>query len=354
MGEAQGAGVEGLAGAQGKAILDELLVFGVNGALPNLGAAVALVVEQGMADGSHVHANLVGSARLQAAFHHGDEAIALQHAPVRHRPFAFFGVIVDLEAQAVVGVPADGAFDGALVLGDIAPYHGGIDAVDGVDKELVGQVELRRRVFGHHQQAAGVFVDAVYQHAHALVFGVGLLLDTEVEGQGVDQGAVVIAMARMHHHAGGFVHHQHIFVFVNDVQGNVLGQNLEPAALVGHDELHHIAGPYYVVGLDGLVIHQHIAGFDGLLHAAAGGVFLMGCDELVYAHRLLAFVGHQPEMLEHFFLAGEVIGGYEVFRAHSCVSFPSSRVRKRLMAVPRGLVAPSASCLYTTAFTESA
>ena len=80
----------------------------------------------------------------------------------------------------------------------------------------------------------------------------------------------------------------------------------------------------------------------------------MGCDELVYAHRLLAFVGHQPEMLEHFFLAGEVIGGYEVFRTHSCVSFPSSRVRKRPMAVPRGLVAPSASCLYTTAFTESA
>ena len=98
MGEAQRAGVEGLPRAEGETVLDELPILGVDGALADFRAAVAFVVEKRMADGSHVYADLVRAPRLQAAFHHGNEAHALQHLPVGYRPFALFGVVVHAES----------------------------------------------------------------------------------------------------------------------------------------------------------------------------------------------------------------------------------------------------------------
>ena len=86
-----------------------------------------------------------------------------------HSPFPLLRIVVHAETQAVVRVPADGALDGALVLGDVAPDDGGIDAVDGMDEELVGEVRLRLRILGDHQQAAGVLVDTVHEHAQPLV-----------------------------------------------------------------------------------------------------------------------------------------------------------------------------------------
>ena len=172
MGEAQGAGVEGLPGADCEAVLDELAVFGVNSALADLCAAVSFVVEEGMADGGHVDADLVRASGLQPAFHDGDETVTFQHFPMGHSPFPFLRIVIYAEAQPVVRVPADGALDGAFVLGDVAPDDGGIDAVDGMDEELVGEVRLRLGILGDHQQAAGVLVDAVHEHAEALVFAV--------------------------------------------------------------------------------------------------------------------------------------------------------------------------------------
>ena len=309
MGETQGPGVQGLPGAQGKAVLDKLPILGVDGALTDFGTAIPLVIEKGMADRGHVHADLVGTAGFQAAFHHGNETVALQHLPVRNGPFAFLRIVIDLEAQAVVGIPADGPLDGAFVLGQVAPDHGRVDAVYGMDEELVGQVQLGRGILGHHQKPGGVFVNAVHQHAHPLVFGIGLLLEAQVEGQGVHQRAVVVAVSGVHHHAGRLVHHQHVIVFIYYIQGNVFREYLQAAALVRHNELDHVARTDHVVGLYGNVVHQHIAHLDGLLHPAPGGVLLVRGNELVYTHRLLPPVGDKTKMLKQNILLAFFFGG---------------------------------------------
>ena len=61
----------------------------------------------------------------------------------------------------------------------------------------------------------------------------------------------------------------------------------------------------------------------------------MGGDEFVHTERRLALVGDQAEMFEHFLLVllreeGLFVEG----RHYSAGSFPESRVRYRLMAVP--------------------
>ena len=211
-----------------------------------------------------------------------------------------------------------------------------------MDEELVGQVELGGGVLGHHQQPAGILVYPVHQHAHALVLHVRA--QVQVIGQGVHQRTVVVAVTGVHHHAGGFVHHQHVVVFIDNVQGNVFRKDFRAAALVGHHELDHVQGPDNVVGLHRLLVHQHIAQFDGLLHTAAGSIFLMLRDETVYPHRLLSLVHIEPEVLEH----------QVFFRGHFCGTFSGSSVREIFTPLPRERTVPAASCLYTTAFMESA
>ena len=204
-----------------------------------------------------------------------------------------------------------------------------------MDEELVGEMGLGLGILGDDQQAVRVLVDAVHQHAHPLVLGIGSLRQSQVESEGIHQRPRVVSVARMDHHAGGFVDHQDVVILISDVQRNVFRKNLHPAPLIRHHELDDVAGADDSIGLGRLVIDQDITQLDSLLDAVAGGVLLMGGDEFIYAKRRLALVGNQAEMLEHFLLVllrekGLFVEG----RHYSVGSFPGSRVRYRLMAVP--------------------
>ena len=298
--ETQRGGMEGLAGAEGEAVLDELFILGVDGALADFGAAVALVVEEGMTGHGHVDADLVRPTGLELAFDDRNVAVALEYAVVRDGPFALLGVVVVAEAQAVVGVAADVAGEGAAILDDIAPYDGDVFPFNGMDEELFGEFQLGLVVLGDHEEAARVLVDAVHEHTHPLV-GTGLvggLGPAEMEGQGVDEGAAIVAVAGVDHHAGGFVDHQQVLVLIDDVEGNVLGEDLHAAALVGHHEADDVAGTDDRVGLGEFVIDEDIAHLDGELDAVAGGVLGMGGDVFVDPDGGLPLVGDETEMLE--------------------------------------------------------
>ena len=258
-------------------------------------------------------ADLVRPAGLELAFDNGDVAVAFEDAVVGDGPFALFRVVVVAEAEAVVGVAADVALERAAVLLDVAPYDGDVLALDRVDEELTGELELGLVVLGDNQQSARVLVDAVHQHAHALV-GAGLVRGlgaAEMEGQGVDEGAVVVAVAGVDHHPGGFVDDKKVLVLIHDVEGNVFGENLHAAALVGHHETDDVAGTDDGVGLGKFVIDKDIAHLDGELDAVAGCVFGMGRDVFVDANRRLALVGYEAEMLEQgrLLAVGTVLAG---------------------------------------------
>ena len=186
--------------------------------------------------------------------------------------FAFFGVVGGAEPQAVGGVAHEVGVDGPFVGGHVAPDYRYVAAFDGVEEELAGEPQLGFVVLGYYQQAAGVFVDAVHQDAHTVVaVVVGGLGDAEVECEGVDQGAFVVAVAGVDHHAGGLVDDEQVVVFVDNVERDVLGDYLYSAPPVGHDEADDVSGADYVVGFDGLVPYLHEPFLDGALDAVARG-----------------------------------------------------------------------------------
>ena len=175
-----------------------------------------------------------------------------------------------------------------------------------------------------------------------------VLADAQVVRQGVDERALVVAVAGMDHHAGGLVDHEHVVVLVDDVQRDFLRDDLQPTAPVGHHEADHVAGPDDVVGLDGRLPHPHVAFLEGLLDAVAGSVLEVGGHVFVDPHGRLPRIHFQTEVLEHllrllrrhFFAAGTLAG---------------SVVRESVTSVPMRTFSEAAGrCWYTKALTESA
>ena len=88
-------------------------------------------------------------------------------------------------------------------------------------------------------------------------------------GQGIDQRALMMTVPWMHHHTCRLVNHQQGFVFVNNVQGNVLCNQPFDPGWMRQDQLNRVQGLDLVAGLDGQTIHQQRTGLDSVLNAVA-------------------------------------------------------------------------------------
>jgi hypothetical protein len=85
---------------------------------------------------------------------------------------------------------------------DLAQRQGQVMPLDAARLQLAHQIGLRRKRLCHHQQAAGVLVQAMHD-AGARNIGQG----RRVMQQSIQQGTGRLAVARMHHQAGRLVDH---------------------------------------------------------------------------------------------------------------------------------------------------
>ena len=180
--------------------------------------AVDRVAQHGMADGGHVHANLMGAAGGQARLDERRAAQPLAHEPVGASlaPAGNHG-----HALAVGGMAADGRVHEALALAEIADDDGHVCPVHRVGLDLLGQAHVRPVVLGHQQQARRVLVDAVDDARADLAADAREVV--QPRQQRVDQRARLVARRGMDDHARGLEHHRHVVVLIEDVQRDVLG-----------------------------------------------------------------------------------------------------------------------------------
>ena len=201
----------------------------------------------------------------------------------------------DGHQHAVPRVAADVGGDGALVLLHDAPHQGTVAATGGLQQELVAQGGLGIGRFGHDQQAGRVLVDAV-DEAHVRVVGIVAGIVLQVPGDGVDQRAVPVAVAGMHHEARRLVDHQHVVVLIDDVQGDVLRGDVVLVGRAVHREGDDVQGLHAVAALHGASVGLYEAGIGGLLDAVARGVLDAVKEVLVHAHHVLPLVHHHAEV----------------------------------------------------------
>ena len=295
--ETERQGVECLPGAEGEAVAHETLVTAARGAAQDFVAAVARVANERMPDMLHVSAYLVGAARFEPALNERHITKAFEHAVMRHGRLSHLRTRrIYRHAQAVVHIAADISLNAPFVFLEVAPHEGVVGAARGFVEKLHAEAGLGLGGLCHHEQARGIFVDAVHQ-SHGGVVGVVGRTVAQVPGYGVDQSAVVIAATGMHHHACGLVDDHKVAVFINHFEGDILWLNRRVETRAVEQERHDVARLDAVVALYGQSVHVDKAGAGCLLYAVARGVAQMVYQKLVDAQQLLPGISHHAEML---------------------------------------------------------
>ncbi|SST11322.1 Uncharacterised protein [Acinetobacter baumannii] len=189
MGQAQQAGVQAQAFVGGE----------------GFGVGVEAVAEQRMADGEHVHAQLVRTAGDRRQLDPAPAFMTLDHTPEGQ------GVAAVLEVHHVTRlgrrVVAQRQFDAPAVQFRQAPAKGGIGFLGLAVVELAGQLAVAVGVAGEHHQAGGFPVQAVDDA------GLGIAVFLQAGDQAV---LVVIGAAGHRQQQGGLVDHQQGVILVND------------------------------------------------------------------------------------------------------------------------------------------
>ncbi len=354
--------MQGLPRTDLETVLDEPLVLCVDGSFPDFRAAVPFIVEDGMPDAAHVNPDLVRPTGFEFAFDDGDVSVAFEHLVMGHRMLSDFGIVREhFELQAVGRISADVSIDRSFRFFQIPPHHGHVAPFDGMFEKLLGQFDLRLLVFRHHQQTGGVLVDSVDQDSHPLILRFRSLGQPQMKSQGIDEGPLVVPVPGVDHHAGRLVHDQDVRVLEDDVKRDVFRKYFHAPAPIGHHKLDDVPGADDEVRLGRLVIDQNISHADRALYPVPRRIFQTGGHELVHAHRFLAGIHIQAEMLEHALLF--VLDVFfrivmeKVFfhQGSSAVRTSVSSLRYRLTSEPMmmGALDAPGDCLYTTASNES-
>ena len=112
---------------------------------------ITLIVEKCMADIFHVYANLMGTPRLQSAFHQGDVSQSFQHTIMGDCGLTLVSLRENPHLHPIFRVTPNVPLDASLILPHDAPHQCPVFALRGLVKELQAEVALRFRAFGYHQ-----------------------------------------------------------------------------------------------------------------------------------------------------------------------------------------------------------
>jgi hypothetical protein len=242
-----------------------------------VGCAVEGVADDGMAEGLGVDADLVGAAGLDVDLDEGEGAEGSGET-LDDMEVGDGGAAVSAasgHAGAADEVAGDGEADGGVVFFDMAVEEGDVSFGDLTAGEHVAEFAVSAVVFGDEDEAAGELVEAMDDAGAEVAADVREF--GEVEEESVDEGAPVAGVfgragASVDHHAGRFVDDGEVLVFMEDSEGDVLGDGVEGRGLRGAFDLDGFAAVEFLFRLGGVAVDANLAGFDEELNAGAGDV----------------------------------------------------------------------------------
>ena len=219
--KAEGLGVQRLAWAYLKAVIDKGFITAAALASEYLCSSVCLVTKKGMTDVFHVGSYLVGAACLKATLDEGDIAEFLYHLPMGDSIFSDARIgRCYCHTQAIAWVAGDVSLDASFIVLKMSPYEAVIDAMGIVYEELLSEGCLCLWCLCYDKESAGVFVDAMYE-SYLWAVGIEGGHVTHVPRYGIDEGAREVSGSRMYHHTGWLIDDHEGIVFIDDIEGYV-------------------------------------------------------------------------------------------------------------------------------------
>ena len=169
-----------------------------------------------------MYTDLMGSTGLQTALHYSHISEALKDTIMSHCMLAMISFREHLEAHPVVRVTTYIASDGSLIFLEVAPDDSDVTALYRVYKELLCKIKLRFFILGNYKKTRSILIYTMHQYSHPLILSIRSLRQTKMMCQSIYQRAAEVAVTGMHYHARFLVEHQHILVFMHDIQWDIL------------------------------------------------------------------------------------------------------------------------------------
>ena len=221
-------------------------------------AAINGIADQGMAQVSEMHANLVGAPGLEVDPDMAMPAKPFDHAVMGDRIPApgsngHFPTVVPVAIERLVHGPARGqhAQANGLILAGNLPA-----------RQHIAELLLDFGIAGDQQQTAGTLVQPVDDPRPWQRFESRVKIQ-----QGIDQGAIRVAGARVHDQPDRLVDHQEIIALVHYLQRDMLWP-IDGPRLQGLANQHLLATRQLLSRASRLAIQQYIAALNPLLDAA--------------------------------------------------------------------------------------
>ena len=161
-----------------------------------------------------------------------------------------------------------------------AVCDGEVDLIDFAASELGAEMLMGEIISSHHEAAAGFLVEPMHDA------GPGHAADaaerSEAVEQGIDHGAVFVAMGGVDHHAAGLVEDGEVIVLVENGEGKIL--RLRFGGFVRRDfDRDFLAAGDFMTGLGGASVDGGRAFLDESLEPGAGEIRQADAKEAVEA-----------------------------------------------------------------------
>mgnify|MGYP001771280974 CR=1 FL=1 len=153
--------------------------------------------------------------------------------------------------------------DRAILMCEVPMHQRVIQPGHALALQLRRQIKMRGVILGHDDEPCRVFVDPVHDSRthHAVDAGKVMAMIK----QGIDKRVSLIARSRVHDHAAGLIDDDDIFIFIADIQRDVLRLHIQRLRIIiaEHDL---IPRSRFVAALARRTIDRHPALGDQLLH----------------------------------------------------------------------------------------
>ena len=275
MAEGDAVGVQCLARDDG---LVAFLVLGAGqvGEIEFCAAAVLGVADDGMADGGHVHADLMCAAGLELDADERESVEPLPHFVDGDCLAA--RLAVDGDFLALLLVAGEREVDDVGVELRLALDDGEVEFLDVPPLELPADPAAGGFVLDDDHDPGGVAVEPVDDSRPHFVVGLGQ--GVAVVDECVDEGAAHVAACGMDDDVGLLVDDEDVVVFVDDVDGDIFGLERVPGE-DGQLDVDVVAALDLVVGFDVLAVDGDFAVADERGEERAGVVGELGGEVAV-------------------------------------------------------------------------
>jgi len=191
-------------------------------------SSVCHISEKRMANMCHMDPDLVCTAGFQTTFHIGIAMETLQYFHVGDSGLS--GRRLDYSHSfAISRIPPDISLNCQRILWNNTVTNSLISAYDSMFTKLFGNRTVCSIIFAYDDGAGCILIDSVYDTGTENSVDSAQRAMAVIENC-VDQSAVRMPGSRVNYHMLWFIHNKNIFVFIQDVQRNILrdcnGKNL--------------------------------------------------------------------------------------------------------------------------------